>query len=241
MGGIDRERFRAFEREHPDQARELRARVRAMGGFPLSPNTTPHSDAGVYWINILGLANHSGGGQDEGSVHEIFAGNLSALAVEDLTFAEVTLRKGLVASIDFYRRMVPGFEDARLLAFASQLGVRDSRRITGLHRLSRRDMLDERRFEDAIGMAGLGFSDVGQYQIPYGSLVPAQLDGLLIAGRCISADTWAQQAIRLIPAAMVTGQAAGTAATMAVRLDIAPRHLDPSALRRQLVEDGVKL
>ena len=241
MGGIDRERFQSFEREHPDEARALRARVREMDGFPLRPNTTPDSDAGVYWINILGLAGRSGGGHDEGSVHEIFAGNLSALNVEDLTFAEVALRKGLVATIDLYRRAVPGFENARLLTFASQLGVRDSRRITGLHRLSRGDMLTERRFEDAIGVAGLEFSDVGQYQIPYGSLVPAQLDGLLVAGRCICADTWAQQAIRLIPPAMVTGQAAGTAAAMAVRLGIAPRHLDPSALRRQLAEDGVML
>lgn len=241
MGGIDRSKFVAFERDHPEEARALRAKVRAMGGFPLRPNTTPDSDAGVYWINILGLADRAGGGQDQGTVHEVFAGNLSALDVEDLSYAEVALRKGLVATIDFYRSSVPGFEDARLLAFASQLGVRDSRRITGLHQLSREDMLAERRFEDAIGMSGLGFADVGQYQIPYGSLVPARLDGLLVAGRCICADSWAQQAIRLIPPAMVTGQAAGTAAAMAARLGIAPRHLDPAALRRQLEADGVIL
>ena len=241
MGGIDRERFLAFERDRPEEARALRARVRAMGGFPLRPNTTPDSDAGVYWINVLGLADRSGGGQDHGSVHEVFAGNLSALDVEDMTFAEVALRQGLVETIDLYRSSVPGFENARLLTFASQLGVRDSRRITGLHQLSRDDMLSERRFDDAIGLSGLGFSDVGQYQIPYGSLVPERIDGLLVAGRCICADSWAQQAVRLIPPAMVTGQAAGTAAAMAARLGIAPRQVDPAALRSQLAEDGVIL
>jgi hypothetical protein len=241
MGGIDRDRFLAFERDHPEQARALRARVREMGGFPLRPNTTPDSDAGVYWINILGLADRAGGGKDEGSVHDIFDGALDALSVEDLTFAEVTLRKGLVATIDLYRQSVPGFENAHLLAFASQLGVRDSRRITGLHKLSREDMLSQRRFDDAIGTSGLSFSNVGQYWIPYGSLVPERLDGLLLAGRCICADGWAQQAIRLIPPAMVTGQAAGTAAAMAARLGIAPRNLEPAALRRQLADDGVML
>jgi len=240
-GGIDRQRFQAFVRDNPEQARDLRAQVRARGGFPLRPNPTPDSDAGIYWINVLGLANRRGSGCDEGSIHQVFAGELSAIDVEDLSYAEVELRRRLMASIEFYRAKVPGFEDLRLLTFASELGVRESRRITGVHLLTREEVLARRRFEDAIGMAGIGFSPVDRYQVPYGCLVPRQVGGLLVAGRCISTDDWIQHSTRLIPPAMMTGQAAGTAAGLAVRRGLEPRGLDPAILRQQLVADGVIL
>jgi len=75
--------------------------------------------------------------------------------------------------------------------------------------------------------------------VPYRSLVPRDLDGILTAGRCVSSDHWTMQALRLIPPAMVTGQGAGTAAAMAVRQGISPRDLDASALHQQLETDDV--
>lgn len=241
VGGVDRDRFRAFERESPDRARALRAEVRALGGYPLRPNSTPHSDAGVYWINVLGLAGRDRTGQDEGTIHDMFAGELSAIDVEDITFAEIELRHRLVASIDFHRRSVPGFEDVRLLAFAPQLGVRESRRITGQHVLTREDVLGRRAFDDVVGVLGMGFANVEQVVVPYKCLVPRDVDGLLVAGRCISVDHWTQQAVRLVPPAMMTGQAAGTAAALAARAGISPKKLDPADLREQLESDGVIL
>ncbi len=238
-GGIDRDRFQAFQRDDPERARDLRAQVRSLGGFPFRPLPTPDSHAGIYWINILGLASRKGGGCDEGSIHQIYAGELSAIDVEDLSYAEVELRRRLMTSIEFHRANVPGFEGLRLLSFASELGVRESRRITGIHVLTREEVLARRRFDDAIGMAGLGFSPVGHYQVPYGCLVPCQVDGLLVAGRCIGTDHWIQQSARLIPPAMMTGQAAGTAAALAVKEGVDPRNLDPAPLRQQLTADGV--
>ena len=241
VGRVDRDRFRAFKADNPGKAQELRAQVRALGGYSLSPNSTPDSDIGVYWLNILGLAGRDRQGQDEGSIHEIFAGDMSAIDARDLTYAQVELRRSILTSLDFYRRNVPGFENVRLLAFAPQLGVRESRRIGGLYELTRNDLLGNRSFEDTIGMAGLGFGDQKRYEIPYRSLVSRDMDNLLVAGRCISTDHWTQQAIRLIPAAMVTGQAAGTAAALSVRADIFPQDLDPATLRQQLASDKVIL
>ena len=241
VGGVDRDRFRAYERDHPERARALRAEVRALGGFPLRPSLTPYSNAGVYWINVLGLAGRDRTGQDEGTIHDTFAGELSAINVEDLTFAEVELRRRLVVSIDFTRENIPGFEDVRLLAFAPQLGVRESRRITGHHVLTREDVMGRRAFDDIVGVLGIGFADVEQVAVPYRCLVPRDVDGLLVAGRCISVDRWTQQAIRLIPPAMVTGEAAGTAAALAARAGISPGELDPADLREQLESAGAIL
>jgi len=180
-------------------------------------------------------------GQDEGPVHELFAGELSAIDVEDLTFVQVDLRRRIALSIDYYHRNVPGFEDVRLLGFASQLGVRESRRITGEYMLSREDVVAGRTFEDTVGMAGLSFSNIGYFNLPYRCLVPRDLDGLLVAGRCTSTDHWTQQASRLIPAAMMSGQAAGTAAALALGEEIPVRELNPAALRAQLLNDGAIL
>jgi hypothetical protein len=245
IGGLERARFEAFERQEPERAGALWDQLRAQGGFLLRPNPTPHSDQGVYWVNVLGLASPSEARPSATAttdwVEGRFAGALNALAVEDLSYAQSELRRRAWLSLTFFREHVPGYERVALLTFASQLGVRDSRRILGRRTLTGESMRAAATYEDAIGMAGLTFGDVGRYQIPFGALLPQGLDGLLVAGRCISVDDWAQQRARLIPAAMVTGQAAGTAAALAVRTGRSPQTLDVSDLRRHLEYNGVRL
>ena len=236
IGGVDLEAYRAFQREHPDEVRQLREEVRAEGGCPISASATPHSDIGVYWVNIRGLANRDVD-QSGGS----FAGELSAVDVEDLTYTEVELRRRILVGLDFYRRRVPGYEDVRLLSFASELGVRDSRRIVGVHKLTKAEMEAGARFEDAVGMTGTTFRSGNHLQVPYRSLVPETLDGLLVSGRCISVDDGLIGPIRVIAPVMMTGQAAGAAAAMSVRENVAPRNVDPDLLRQQLAADGVIL
>lgn len=234
MGGIDGKEYRSFQESDPDRDRTLRAEIRQGGGFPLWPNLTPHSEEGVYWINILGLRTRQRAGQPSDDVHATFRGQLCAIDADDLTYCEIELRRRILASIAFYRANVPGYKKAHLLAFASQLGVRDSRHITGLHTLTRQDVEAERCFDDAIGTAAVSFCPVGHYQVPYRCLVPRGIDGLLVAGRCISVDDWIIQSTRLIPPAMMTGQAAGVAAALSLRARVAPRDVDPVALRDAL-------
>ena len=93
------------------------------------------------------------------------------------------LRRRALISLRFYNEHIPGFEHAMLLAFAPQLGVRDSRRIVGHHQLTGHEMRSGARFVDAIGVAGLTFGAQGSYEIPYRSLVPRDVRGLLVAGR----------------------------------------------------------
>lgn len=241
VGGVDQARYQAFAEEQPERARDLRAALREQGGFPIGMGPTPYSDEGVFWVNVVGLADRGGlGPRDDASYDERWYGHLNAVDAEDLTYAELELRRRLGMSLDYYRQNVPGYEKVRLLAFASQLGVRESRRILGKVVLSGEDVLTGRAFEDAIGRGGLVWQGVA-YQIPYRALVPRDLGGLLMAGRCISADQAALGHIRVIPPMMVTGQAAGTAAFMAVELGREPGEVDPAVLRRQLAADGVIL
>jgi len=241
VGGVDGARYRAFAAEQPERVRALRAELRGQGGFPIGMGPTPWSDEGIYWVNVIGLAERSGlGPRDDATYEEHWDGRLSAVDADDLTHAELELRRRLVESLAFYRRNMPGYEKVRLLAFASQLGVRESRRITGQVVLSGDDVLTGRTFADAIGRGGLPGRQ-SSYEIPYRALVPRDLRGLLVAGRCISTDHQALGHIRVIPPMMVTGQAAGTAAFMAVELGQEPAAVDASILRRQLARDGVIL
>ena len=151
---------------------------------------------------------------------------------------EVELRKRLLIGLDFYRKHVPGYEDVRLLMIAPQLGVRDSRRVRGVHTLTR-DEAESGVFADAVGMTGLKFEAGHHLTLPYRALVPEKVDGLLSSGRCISVDDRLIGPIRIIPPCMVTGQAAGTAAAMSLKAGVAPRDLDVVALQKQLAADGV--
>jgi hypothetical protein len=213
-----------------------------MGGCPIGLGATPHSDVGVYWVNILGLADREGNqGKGEGDPTGYFKGDLNAVDTEDLTLAELELRRRIMIGLNFYRRYVPGYQDVRLLAWAPQIGVRDSRRVRGQHTLMREEMDSGAAFGDAIGMAGMLFLSGNHLEVPYRSLVPEAVDGLLTSGRCISVDDGVIHVIRVIPPCMMTGQAAGTAAAMCASEGVEPRDLHAAALRDRLESDGVLL
>jgi hypothetical protein len=241
VGGVDREAYQAFASEYPERIRSLRQELIDLGGYPLGAGATPYSDQGVYWVNVIGLADRES--TEEGK--RSFAGELSAIDVEDLTYAEVELRRRLLQSVNYYRETMPGYENVRLLAFAPQLGVRDSRHIKGEHTLTLAEMEEGRTFDDVIGMTGRTFDvagdDLHHLQVPYRALVPESIDGLLVGGRCISVDQGLVGPIRIIPPCMMTGQAAGTAAAIAASSGVQPRAVDVTALRRQLSVDGVIL
>jgi hypothetical protein len=228
--GVDLEAFSTFKREEPDAAGNLEQEVVRLGGFPLSPRLIPGSEVGVFWINVAGISRRN---------HE--AGNLNPLDIGDLSYAETALRSKLLLSLNHYRKLAPGFERVRLLAFASQLGIRDSRRIKGVYVIGADDMQGKGRFEDAIGATAVHLPAVDHITIPYGCMVPRRLEGLIAAGRCVSADASVVEHLRLIPPVMVTGQAAGTAAALAVSTAVPLRKLEPSLLRRLLAENGVVL
>jgi hypothetical protein len=168
--------------------------------------------------------------------------------VLDLTKGEVQVRRQVHEFVAFMREFVPGFEQSYLLDTTSEIGVRETRRVTGEYTLVFDDIVSGRRFDDVIakgygvvdihepGGRGLRFDAVKEYQIPYRCLVPKKIDNLVVAGRCISCDHESLGTVRTIPACMYTGQAAGTAAALSAKKDVAPRNLSVTELQTALVE-----
>jgi hypothetical protein len=169
---------------------------------------------------------------------EAIGRRIDATSPEDLTFAELECRKRVMAEVDRLRGLA-GFEHAHLCRIAEQLGITESRRLHGRYVLGRDDV--DRSFEDAIAVTGHWTKYEATYEIPYRCLLPETLSNLLVAGRCISVDHRVHHATKEIPACMATGEAAGTAAALAVRTGVAPASLDPGPLRRRLLEKGAIL
>lgn len=164
---------------------------------------------------------------------------IDATSPEDLTYAELECRKRVMAEVDRLRREIPGFEQSHLCRVAEQLGITESRRLRGRSVLERRDM--DRSYEDAVAVTGHWTRAGAIYQIRYGCLLAQELSNLLVAGRCISVDHRVHHATKEIPACMATGEAAGTAAALAVRAGIDPPDLDVGTLRARLGEKGAIL
>jgi hypothetical protein len=193
---------------------------------------------------------------DEVTVNMTRVVGIDPLDPDDLTRAEVEARAQVMQLLDFFRRDVPGFARARIAATATQIGVRESRRIVGEYTLTADDVLAARTFDDAVARSaypidihnpsGTGtttrrLAPGASYEIPYRCLVPLLVDDLLVAGRCISTTHEALASTRLTPTVMTLGQAAGTAAALSLREGVTPRALDPRLLRERLIRDGVDL
>ncbi|MDF1512982.1 MAG: FAD-dependent oxidoreductase [Anaerolineae bacterium] len=190
----------------------------------------------------------------EVAVQLVHIRGVDATDARDLTLAEIEGRRQTWAVVDFLVRHVPEFENAYLIETAAQVGVRESRRIMGDYLLTLDDVRKGRKFDDGIatvsfgvdihdpvGKSQIGGGITGVYDIPYGCLVPRDIEGLLVAGRCISGTHEAHASYRVKGPCVAMGQAAGTAAALATRFDVLPRGLDASALRQELIRQGVEL
>jgi hypothetical protein len=149
----------------------------------------------------------------------------------------------------------PGYERAALGTFSTQIGVRETRRVYGDYRLTSDDVLAARRFDDEIGLCGAPIEDhhggadtVWRYLpdgevvgIPYASLLVRDAANVLVAGRCFSATHDAHASVRSMAQCMAMGQAAGTAAALAVASGRAPRDVPATELRDRLRADGARL
>lgn len=164
---------------------------------------------------------------------------ISAIDVEDLSYAEIECRRMVMEEADRLRREVPGFEDAFITDIATQLGITESRRMTGAYTLTRGEA--NARHPNVIARTGNWTKAGMRYEIPYGCLYPNEVTNLLAAGRCISVDHRVHHATKEIPACFATGEAAGTAAAMALAEGIALRDLDVGGLQRRLVAQGASL
>jgi hypothetical protein len=173
--------------------------------------------------------------------------------VWDLTFAELESRRQLRQLAAFFRKYVPGFERAYVAQSGVNIGVRETRRITGEYRLTADDLLKARKFDDVIARGaypvdihnpeGRGTTLVRipsgeSYDVPLRALVPQVAENLLVAGRCISGSHEAHSSYRVMPIAMATGHAAGVCAALAARARTSPRSVPAGEVQAELRRQG---
>lgn len=190
--------------------------------------------------------------------------NIDTTKGKDVSAALLNTRKQAMLLAQFMRKYIPGYENAYLLQTASQLGIRESRRIIGQYQLNQSDVEDGRDFEDTIARCGramnvhssdggkigekqggrkwIEIKDAKTYGIPYRCLLPKEgPDNLLVVGRAISVDRIALGSVRGQPACMATGEAAGAAAALAVKNDSSVHNIDITQLQETLLRQGVKI
>ncbi len=171
-----------------------------------------------------------------------------------LSAGEIEARRQIRDIERYLVEYVPGFAHAQLAKVAPFLGLRETRRIVGQYVLNRDDILSCRRFEDAVAVASYPIdlhrpNDTGCtlewcgdcYDIPYRCLLPQDIEGLLVAGRCISTTHEAMAAIRVMSTCMAMGEAAGRAAALSAKASIAPARVNVAALRQELLARGAYL
>ncbi|MEM3384421.1 MAG: FAD-dependent oxidoreductase [Nitrososphaeria archaeon] len=180
----------------------------------------------------------------EAVVHEgeinVWGGNLMGIDctnAEDLTKAEIITREEVWKLYTFLKKEVPGFNSARIEYTATQVGVRETRRIVGEYTLTSEDIKAKKRFEDVIAKPYLHST----IAVPYRCLIPKKIDNLLVAGRCISVTSDALPPLRTIPACISTGQAAGSAAALSVLNNLKPRTIPITLLQETLAKQKVDL
>ena len=169
----------------------------------------------------------------------------------DLQRADARMREDIFTLVKLMKAHVPEFRSCRLTAIAPMVGIRESRRIEGLHVLTGQEYVTAHKFPDSIARAchpvdihlpgdegqELTFPEDAGY-IPYRSLITKELDNLLVAGRCISADAEAFAAIRVQAPCMETGQAAGLAAALCKQEGLAVQDLDTAKLVQAVRVEG---
>lgn len=177
--------------------------------------------------------------------------NLDGTNVDHLTRAEIDTRKQAVSLSAYMKRYAPGFENSFILSTPSQVGVRETRQIEGLVTIEKEDIVNGTDFPDTIAKGAFpvdihqpdGGGNIWEeikkpYSIPYRALIPRNVNGLIVAGRCISASHDAMAGLRVTPICFSIGEAAGTAAAHAAHAKVEPRSVDIEELKVDLKEHG---
>jgi 2-polyprenyl-6-methoxyphenol hydroxylase-like FAD-dependent oxidoreductase len=217
FGNVDMRRYLDFWMLRQDEFKETMQRA-AQEGISLLAHPTPYDSVALFLTPKMA--------------------GYSALNVADLTEVEFVSRDMARRGLTFFRENVPGFARAWILDTASQVGTRHARRLIGAERITIDHWRNDGGYVDSVGLCPGMTPSYPTLQIPYGSLVPAITNGLLAAGRNLSADTKSHAAVREIPECWAMGEAAGVAATLAIDSDVDVRDVDVRALQAQLVKQG---
>ncbi len=226
IGGVDYDRavfLGAFESTYDTPDGELQALAKEHIPYPAGHILTYESTLpGVVTCNMTNAIDTDGTNAD------------------DLTKATLTCRRQMDAILKYLRRYVPGYENCYIISSASLMGIRETRHFKGKYTLNENDILQARVFEDYVvkdacfnfdvhNISGPGLDKTGiqkhfkqnkGYTIPYRCLLPEVKKNLLLCGRNISGSHMAHSNFRVMPICVGIGEAAGTAAAIAVKNDV---------------------
>ena len=247
MVEFERTAFAAYRQAHPDQWRGVH------GLWELVRQATEAGELSLAREDILLFGTPH---ERELSVNSTRVTGVLGTSVWDLTRAEWQARRQMRQIAAFLRKYVPGFERSYVAQSGVTIGVRESRRFTGDYALTAPDILEARKFEDAIARGtypidihnpqGKGTRlerlPPGEwYEIPLRCLLPQRVERLAVAGRCISGTHEAHSSYRVMPIAMATGQAAGVCAALAARAGKAVRDVPAADVRHELRRQGAEV
>ncbi|MHA2283751.1 MAG: FAD-dependent oxidoreductase [Promethearchaeota archaeon] len=196
-----------------------------------------------YWTNYTDAG-------EIGSFNGIHMKDIDPTDVWDLTKAEIEGRKRVLWAVEALKKYTPGFKKARLRTIGASLGTRESRKIKGQYEITEEDIRNQARFEDSIGICpefidGYGIAimpTTGRYfQVPYGIILPQEVENLLVAGRCVGGDRISHAATRQMCCCIVTGQGAGVAAAVSVKDNVSCREVNISKVQEVLKKQGVRI
>ena len=237
-GGYDADFFRSDPNFVMVAMRKLFAQLREQGKMPVNREN-------IIVINSL----------LPGEVHMNCTRHLGTDGsdVFSVTRAEIEGYLQIEKFVETLHQYVPGFEKCYISQIYPSLGIRESRRFSGIRQLTESDVVNGVFNEETIGIgsycvdihAGDGlstiFTKIPAYGIPYGITVSDEIEGLMFAGRCASMDAVAMSSARVMPICMAIGEAAGVGAALAIKQGISPREVDVSQIRKTLLDAGAIL
>ncbi len=247
MEGFVLEHFKQYVASHQDEWHGV------QGLTALMQQATAKGELSVPRENILMF-----GGVHDGNVLVNSTRVTKTLGTDvwDLTRAEIEGRRQVAQLAGFFRKYVPGFEKAYVSQSGITTCVRESRRIKGEYELTAKDVLDAKRFDDAIAYGSYPIdlhSPTGKgtilkkikpgsaYSIPLRCLIPLKVENLVVAGRCLSGTHVANASYRTMPICVATGQAAGVCAALAVKNNQSPRTVSAALVQTELLKQGAYL
>ena len=218
FGNVDMRRYLDFRMLHREEHSAL-MRQAAEAGVNLHAHATPYDSVALFLTPKMS--------------------GYSALKIADLTAVEFRSRDAMRQGLAFYRAHVPGFERAWILDTAQQVGTRHARRLAGIGKVTIDHWRRDGHYADSVGLCPGLTPEFPTLEIPYSCLVPKQVEGLLAAGRNLSADPQSHSPLREIPECWVMGQGAGIAAALAVRDSVRLREVPVPELQTKLERQGV--
>jgi hypothetical protein len=224
FANVDLKKAEDFKKSQPEKLAELQAEAQKVGAHPRYIKSNLKDEDSLVWF------------------HPRYACS-SQIDVEELTRIEFLGRKHMMATYDFFKKHMPGFEHCFIVLSAPQLGTRGARRVDGEYTVTEADLNKGTIYEDTIAAFPAGErAGSGLYAyMPYRCMVPKAADGLLVACRAFASDQKVNTFFNLIPHCIAFGEAAGTAAALSVKEGVEARKVNIKALQAQLLDQGVLL